>query len=178
MKTFLIGISGYANIRVTLSSVLWNAELLRKVELLSHMIPIKNVQITYVTDCTEKLSAIIPIFKQKEYSFHEVISFIQQSDKDYYRINYILIKGVNDHQDDFNRFISYLKDIKDKMMIRISKLNETEASKRNELYSTTIETMEQMNQFLQNAGIHSYVFYARKNDHMNCGQLITENKEE
>ena len=46
------------------------------------------------------------------------------------------------------------------------------------MYPAEIEVMEKFHQFLQKEGMNSYVFYAKKNDHMNCGQLITENKEE
>lgn len=178
VETFLKGLNGYKNIRVTLSSVLWNAELLRKVELLSNQIQIKNIQLTYVTDCEETLSKIIPIYKQNDYKLNEIVRFIKQSPKDYYRFNYILMKGINDEQKDFEIFINKMIDIKDKIMIRISKLNETRASKRNCLYPAEIEVMEKFHCLLQDAGIHSYIFYARKNDYMNCGQLITENKEE
>lgn len=178
VERFLLGLKDYSNVSVTLSSILWNAELLRKVELLSSQIRIRNIQLTYVTDFDEKLSEIVPIYRQKENKLNEVIAYINQSCKDYYRFNYILLKGINDDQEHFQVFTSKMKEIKDKIRIRISKLNETEASKRNRLYPVEIEVMERFHRFLQDAGMNSYVFYALKNDHMNCGQLITENKEE
>ena len=178
VERFLLGLKGYTNLSVTLSSVLWNAELLRKVELLSSQIRIRNVQITYVTDNDEIRSKIIPIYRQKEYKLDEVIAFMKESHKDYYRLNYILMEGINDNQKDFEIFANKMRDLKDKVIIRISKLNETKASKRNRLYPAEMEVMEKFHRFLQDAGMNSYVFYAKKNDHMNCGQLITENKEE
>ena len=147
-------------------------------ELLSSQIRIRNVQITYVTDNDEIRSKIIPIYRQKEYKLDEVIAFMKESHKDYYRLNYILMEGINDNQKDFEIFANKMRDLKDKVIIRISKLNETKASKRNRLYPAEMEVMEKFHRFLQDAGMNSYVFYAKKNDHMNCGQLITENKEE
>ena len=178
VERFLLGLKDYTNVSVTLSSVLWNAELLRKVELLSSQIRIRNVQLTYITDSDERRSEIIPIYRQKEYLLDEVIAFMKESHQAYYRFNYILMKGINDDQQDFKNFARKMEDINDKVIIRISKLNETEASKSNHLYPAEIEVMEKFHQFLQKEGMNSYVFYAKKNDHMNCGQLITENKEE
>ncbi len=178
VERFLLGLKEYTNISVTLSSILWNAELLRKVELLSRQIRIRNVQLTYVTEDDKRRSEIIPIYKQKEYKFDEVIEFMKKSHKTYYRFNYILMKGINDKQKDFEIFADKMRDIKEKVIVRISKLNETRASKRNHLYPAEIAVMEKFRLFLRNEGLHSYVFYAKKNDHMNCGQLITENREE
>lgn len=174
VKAFLIHIQGYQNVHVTLSSCLWNFELLKKVNLFNNFIKIKNVQITYVTNKIEKLEKLIPFYQGRTYYLDEVFRYIEMSDKDYYRINYIMIKGVNDSEEDFNSFYNLLEKVQDKIVVRISRLNETATSKRNGLSPTDISTLECLQNFLQQKNISSYIFYAHKDDNMNCGQLITE----
>ncbi len=85
-----------------------------------------------------------------------------------------MIKDVNNSLEDFDNFKSNLIEIKDKIVVRISKLNETKTTKMNNLYPDEIEVMEQFKNILTEAKIKSYIFYSEKNDNLNCGQLISE----
>lgn len=174
VREFLLKIKSYANVYVTLSSCLWNMNMLRNVEELSSKIRIRNIQITYVTEEKADMENIIPYYKKNGYGFNLVRQYIMDSGFSCYRINYIMIRGVNDSVDDFQRFIKNFECIKDKIVVRISKLNETGATRRNHLQATEIKVLEEFQGILQKSGIRSYVFYACKNDNMNCGQLITE----
>lgn len=174
VKKFLVSIQGFNNLTLTLSSCLWNKELLKKAEELGGIIPIRNIQITYVTDRKEQLVKIVPFYHNNEYNFRDLIQYIKDSDKGYYRVNYILMKNINDGEEDFYRFSEKLKEISDKVTVRISKLNETGATRRNNLFPAGLDDMQRFQNILQNEGLNSYAFYAYKNDNMNCGQLITE----
>lgn len=174
VKAFLISIQGYRNLHVTLSSCFWNTELLKKVDLFSDFINIKNIQITYVTDNKEKLEKLIPFYEGRAYYLDEVFRYIEMSDKEYYRINYIMIKDVNDSKEDFDSFCEIMEKVRSKVVVRISKLNETGTTKRTGLLPTDISTLEYFQSLLQEKNINSYIFYAHKNDNMNCGQLIAE----
>lgn len=138
------------------------------------MISIRNIQITYVTDKREQLMKAIPFYQSHKYNLQEIVQHIKDSDQKYYRINYIMIKGVNDGAENFYRFGKNLKEISDKVTVRISKLNETGATRRNNLFPTDVDDLQKLQGILQEADIKSYVFFAHKNDNMNCGQLITE----
>lgn len=174
VEQFLLKLQKYKNLHVTLSSCLWNVELIKKVENLRRYIKIRNIQITYVTDDKAKLERIIPFYQKNDYYFKQLIEYIQESKTEYYRINYVMIKGVNDSAEEFYNFRNNIEKIKDKVVVRISKLNETGATRRNQLESTDIAVLEEFQRILQEENIKSYVFYAYKNDNMNCGQLITE----
>ena len=174
VELFLKRIKDTKNLYVTLSSCLWNVDLLKKVHGLSKYISIRNVQITFITDDNEILSRIIPYYQSKEYQMREVLDYIKTSEEQYYRVNYIMIKNINDSEEIFRRFCNLLNEVKDKVIVRISKLNETKATKRNQLQSTDINKLEMLQKSLQKENIKSYIFYAHKNDNMNCGQLITE----
>ncbi len=174
VERFLMKVKKYKNLHITLSSCLWNKELLQKAELFGKGIPIRNLQITYVTDKAEQLANIIPFYKNYRYDFEELIQYIKASNAKNYRINYIMIKGVNDRDVDFQRFRENLNEVSDKIVVRISKLNETGATRRNNLSPTGIDALQKLQSILQKDGIKSYIYYAYKNDNMNCGQLITE----
>jgi len=176
VEKFLLRLNKYSNLYVTLSSCLWNAELIQKIKKISNSIKIRNIQITFVSDQDNILSWIIPYYQNYNYDFRELIRCIEQGDEDYYRINYIMIKGINDSKEVFCRVCNKLKVIGDKIIVRISRLNETGATRKNNLQPTDIATMEVLQRMLTEKKIKSYIFYAEKNDNMNCGQLITESE--
>lgn len=165
----------YGNIYVTLSSCMWNTEYLKRVDELAEEIPIRNIQITYISDHKDTLGTVVPVYRQRIPNFDEVLVYLSSHPaKRYFRINYIMIAGVNDSQEDFERFAKRIQAVKSQVRVRISKLNETMATKRNHLKTTPVERLEHFQKLLSGYGIDSYVFYAKKNDNMNCGQLITE----
>ena len=174
VEKFFLKIKRYNNVYFTISSCLWNVDMLQKVDILGQQVRMRYVQITYVTDEKEKLGEIIPFYQKCENSFEDVLHYVAGSTQTYYRINYIMIKGVNDGVEDFHKFRDNVKNIADKVVVRISKLNETRTTRRNHLHPTDISPMEDFQSILQEVGIKSYIFYACKNDNMNCGQLITE----
>lgn len=173
---FLSGLTTYKNLHVTLSSCLWNKEDLKKIEEFSERISIRNIQITCVSAQNEQMGKLIPIYLQRKSNFDEIIEYIGISAKSYYRVNYIMIRGINDSEEDFREFSNKIEVVKDKVVVRISKLNETAATERHNLYPPILEKMGQFQNILESAGINCYLFYAFKNDHMNCGQLITEDR--
>lgn len=174
VKKFLINLQEYRNLYVTLSSCFWNSKLMTIIDDFNKNIKIKNIQITYVTNKVDELEKLIPFYQGREFCFDEIIQYIEMSDKKYYRINYIMIKDVNDSKDDFDSFCDIVWKVRDKVIVRIAKLNETGTTKKNGLMSTDISALEYFHKLLQQKNINSYIFYAHKNDNMNCGQLITE----
>ena len=76
--------------------------------------------------------------------------------------------------DDVSRFIRLVDGIKDKITIRLSRLNETGATKDNHLVPPDCVRLGEINEQMKSAGLQSYIFYSENNDNMNCGQLITE----
>lgn len=173
---FIEGLNEYPNIHITLSSCLWNKNTLQKVSNDFDTQRIRTVQITYISDKQEVTEDVIPVYSKKKLNFDEIIEFILKSSQIYYRINYVLIKGVNDKYEDFKDFRDKVVIIKDKIVIRISKLNETCATKKYGLKPAENSTMLILEDFLKRSGIRCYQFWSQKNDNMNCGQLVTEKK--
>lgn len=172
--SFLRQLSTYDGVQVTLSSCLWDRALLEQVAHLEPQSVIRKLQITFVSDKPNVLRTVIPAYADRAPNLGEVIDFIKTSNKMYYRINYVLIKGVNDGLCDFQRLRDALEEVKDKTIVRISKLNETRATERNSLSRADDGKAEELQALLSAAGVTSYIFCSERNDHMNCGQLVTE----
>lgn len=172
--SFLRQLSTYDGVQATLSSCLWDRALLEQVTHLEPQSVIRKLQITFVSDKQDVLQTVIPAYADRAPNLGEVIDFIKTSNKMYYRINYVLIKGVNDGPGDFQHLRDALEEVKDKTIVRISKLNETRATERNSLSRADDGKAEELQALLSAAGVTSYIFCSERNDHMNCGQLVTE----
>lgn len=172
--SFLRQLSTYDRVQATLSSCLWDRALLEQVTHLEPQSVIRKLQITFVSDKQDVLQTVIPAYADRAPNLGEVIDFIKKSNKMYYRINYVLIKGVNDGPGDFQHLRDALEEVKDKTIVRISKLNETRATERNSLSRADDGKAEELQALLSAAGVTSYIFCSERNDHMNCGQLVTE----
>lgn len=173
-EKFLLMLRNYKNVHITLSSCLWKKETLTKIEELAGELTFRYIQITYVSNDINKLSKISPASVSQELSINEIVNYIAASSKTYYRFNYIMIHGINDSEESWQQFIDLVSSVKNKIIVRISKLNETPMTIKNHLEAADIQVMKQFETKLNQNGIKSYVFYAYYNDHMNCGQLITE----
>lgn len=173
---FLDTLRGYKNLSLTLSSNFWTAPLLAKATAISAFLPIRYIQYTYVSDRQDiraRLIGIMDSMEQKDF-LGEYISFIKAGSDSFYRINYIVISGVNDSTDDVDRFIRLVDGVKDKLTVRLSQLNETGATRENQLVPCGHMRLAEINEQMKNRGLQSYVFYSENNDNMNCGQLVTE----
>lgn len=166
--------SKYANIEFTLSSCQWSPDLFSLAdELVKKKYPIRYFQIAYIAHPNVlREKRIIPAALKAMCSLDQIVEHIRQSDNSCYRINYVMIEGVNDDEYSFNQFASLVVQIQSRILIRISRMNITEASKRNNLLPPSLEDMQKFKTILSSLSVNSYLFYAEKNDNMNCGQLI------
>ena len=171
---FFDWLKNFTHIKLNVSSCFWNKSSLQRIEDNLDKWYIRILQITYISDNRDKTQEIIPEYNKKTFDFSEIVDFISKSKQNYFRINYVLIKGVNDSIEDFKRFASKVRGIRDKVVIRISKLNETCATRKYGLQPVDLDSMYNFEEMLSQAGIKSYKFWSSKNDDMNCGQLITE----
>ena len=161
----------------TVSSCFWTTSLLKRVESMYEIAHFRAVQVTYLSSNQCILKRLMGWF---EYSnsdridFDKIVRYISTSKIPQYRINYLMLKGINDSDESFDEFISLVLSIRDRIIVRISKLNVTKASFINGIQESTIEKMEQLKSALEEKVIKAYLFYSMKNDGMNCGQLLTE----
>lgn len=167
----------YPNLRFATSSCCMNFRLFKAMEEMAAQVHFSNIQITHLSTDERKIKFLIPgipeITKSKEMS-----QLILNSKLDALRINYLLIKNLNDSVDDIMNFVACYAPVKDKVVVKISTLNSTEASKHHNVESGSLDKAREFCRCLTKFGFECYVFHAFLNDQMNCGQLISERKQQ
>lgn len=166
----------YENISFTVSSCQWSDNLFEivKKSCLAN-IKIRYLQITYVGEKDFVLNNnLIPTISNDVCNLSEIVANIKESTYNCFRINYVVISGVNDSDDDFRAFAEEVRSVSNKIIVRVSRMNSTNASKKNKLAIPDMESLKRFDGILNMNHIPHYLFYADKDDNMNCGQLISE----
>ena len=163
----------YPNLVFDVSTIKLNQKTMEALSQFKDSNWIRNIQITFVgkDDQTVNLSNYL---KKEKYNFEEIVSLIQNSAFNNFRINYVMIENINDGEETFQYFIKSIISIKKQIKVRISKINETNTSIFYGLMPPKNERLERLNILLEQEKIDSYIFYSLENDNMNCGQLISE----
>lgn len=154
------------------SSCYWTKTSIAKIEKYRNYI--KTIQMTYLSFAIDTVRRIIPGLPPDFTEAQDVIHILNDSMFSRFRINYIMIKDLNDSDDDFLEFLRIVSGYKEKTIVRISKMNMTNAARSNQLQTPEIKELFKLDTILKHNGVNSYVFYSFQDDNMNCGQLITE----
>lgn len=160
-----------------ISSCAWGDNMLKSAEQVANSdVSIKFLQYTYLSHSRDKILSIIPYYPHdcNIESLGTIVSGSKLTDK--LRINYLMIKDVNDDDNSFEEFLRIIAPIKQNVLVRISKLNPTSCSVKHGLKAASDKKLKQLNEMCKNECISSYIFMSHQNDNMNCGQLITDNK--
>ena len=158
----------------TVSSCIWNAVSFQAACHLSVSTNVRAVNVTFVSMIEPIVRQLIVYYKSHVYDFETVVGLIKSSTLENIRINYLMIKGINDGIEDYKKFADTIQCIKEKVTIRISKLNRTLSSETAGLYAPDLRCLTSCQQYLEQRGFSAYTFYSMNDDQMNCGQLITE----
>ena len=166
----------HPNFCFTVSSCNWTKEMLSKIEDVSYKIAFRNIQSTYISFDQSVATMIIPGLRCTGFDYSLFVEHIKNSRLDNWRINYLLLHSVNDDDDSFERFVQIVNPIREKVLVRISSLNETIASTSSGLHPALLERSVALQNKLQSNGTNAYLFHSDINDNMSCGQLILERK--
>jgi adenine C2-methylase RlmN of 23S rRNA A2503 and tRNA A37 len=159
----------YKNFLFDISTIALNESILNELEKIENISKIRYFQLTFIS-MNEKAKELVNI--NFNYNFENIIKIANASNFKKFRINYIMIKNYNDTNEEFEKFMNCIKVINDKVTVRISRINDTISSANNNLLCGSIENMNVLNELLNKNGIKAYTFYSKRNDNMNCGQLI------
>ena len=175
-KTILDICNRHNDIQFTVSSCHWTTEMFTRIQELYNKAMFRAVQITYISYKKDILYNVIDYFNltQTDCYFESIVNCIKESPIAKFRINYLLLSHINDSQEDFLTFISLIAPLKDKILVRISRLNITKACEINRISVSSLEKMEELKILLEDNGIQAYLFYAINNDKIGCGQLLSE----
>ena len=167
-------IFAYPEAKYTFSSCAWTPKLVSELENARILGYIKYVQMTFISLDSATVKKVIPNYIEGG-GITELVDYMSSSPLvQMFRINYLMIEGINDKDSDFQTFISAFEKLKGSIIVRISKLNETKCSQNNGLNSSSNARLNQLLSLCKEHGYKAYIFSAEKNDNMNCGQLITE----
>jgi len=157
-----------------ISSCAWTDNLVKEAEKVADEgVAFKYLQCTYISHDKNKVKSVIQHYPHEcdMNKLNDVIINSKLSNK--FRINYLMIKDINDDLS-FNNFVEIVKPIKDDILVRISKLNKTSSSVKNNLNPTGEKELLCLKEICEQNNIEAYIFRSQQNDNMNCGQLIMD----
>ena len=138
-------------------------------------LPIRYFQLPYYSCEKEKQKYIIQNIS-KNYDLRknidEAIKYKNNHKECRIKINYVVIKGVNDSEEDINKMINYLEKYKQDIIIKVSFLNYTEKCRENKLHSPNKNEMNRILRKLLLSGFDCYIFGTENNTELGCGQLV------
>lgn len=171
---FLNYFKGYMDIEFTFSTIYFNKTVYEFLLKAKKIINIRRFQITYITSIGNQATELIPWFKTHNYDIAETLKYIEKIEEVSFRINYVMIKHINDDEDSFMKFINIFFKVKSKIRVRISILNATPCTRRNKIDKPSNERAIKFQQILENHDFDCYIFQSHYDDNLSCGQLVAE----
>ena len=138
-------------------------------------LPIRYFQLPYYSCEKDKVKYIIQNVP-KDYdlrkNIEEAIKYKNNHKGCRVKINFVVMKGINDSKDAIDKMIHYLKIYKQDIIIKVSYLNYTKKCRENNLYSPVQNVMNKILNRLQSSGFDCYIFGTENNTELGCGQLV------
>jgi len=131
--------------------------------------PIDNLQISHSGATVEQVRWLMPGVPAATKLLAEASLCAQSPNVQKVKFNYILIQGFNDSDEDIRRLILFFKG--SPVIVRISALNPTTASRHHGLLPGTLARSQEIVHELQSNGINSFVHGCFSSTDVSCGQL-------
>lgn len=161
----------YSGAYFNFSTVGYNPKFLKFCDSAAQEIPLNYIQLTYLHFDKAELASIIPTGYLNAYDFDSLVETIK-STSSRVRFNFVMFEGFNDTREHWVNLEKNISPIKEKIVLRISRLNETEYSLKNGLKKPEIETLNTAHKYFEKCGYETHVFTPETNNNMNCGQLV------
>ena len=138
-------------------------------------LPIRTLQLSCYAFDLEKIKYIIKNIPKNYNLFDNIKNAIKYKNNHNIcrvKINYVVLKELNDGDEDINNLINCLNEFKNDIIIKISFLNYTKKCKENNLISPNKEDMLKIKNILIDNGFKCYLFGTENNTELGCGQLV------
>ena len=138
-------------------------------------LPIRTLQLSCYAFDLEKIKYIIKNIIKNYNLFDNIKNAIKYKNNNNIcrvKINYVVLKELNDSDEDINNLINCLNEFKNDIIIKISFLNYTKKCKENNLISPNKEDMLKIKNILIDNGFKCYLFGTENNTELGCGQLV------
>ncbi len=160
----------YPNVKFYLSSICVKPNFINILN--SSGLPFTSFWVTYVHFDAKKAGKIIPTLSKFKYNFKNIVDKLIFFNLCKVKINYVFIKDFNDSNKDIEQLLKILEPVKDKVIIRITKINPTVASCQNHLGVVESKRLLKIADLVESKGFQKHIYFTDTNDNFNCGQLI------
>lgn len=137
-------------------------------------LPIRTLQIPFYSDNEEKLKYIVKNLPES-YDFEKIVCQAIEYSSKYpecrVKINYIVMKDINDSDDDLMCICNCLKKFREQITLKISYLNYTKPGEQNKITSPGSERLDEIKMYFDKQGFSCYIFGTSVNTELGCGQL-------
>lgn len=161
----------FKNSFFTLTTVGFDPTFLDVVERLAEEVPIHWLQISYLHFDTSELMRVVPRADALGFDFEALVARIRTLARVPVRLNYVVIADFNDSEQHIAAMLDRIDGLQGVATLRISALNQTEASRRYSLVPAQPRTMCTIRDLCVQRGFEAYVFRSWRDDNLNCGQL-------
>lgn len=166
--------AAHQGLSFTLSTCCPDSSMMSRVEALAHEITLYCLQVTIVSANPKTVVSLICHYRHERFDAGKLVKLIQVSPLPHVRLNYVVVGGQNDSEDEFKALAYAFAPVAGKVTFRVSPMNETVASRRNGLVPPDPSRCNRLVQMLTAQGFSAYAYCAMHDDHMNCGQLVSE----
>ncbi len=128
-----------------------------------------NVQVTMCGTSDEMIRQVMPRAPRLKEAVQLVMEIADSASVRKAKINYVLLKGLNDTDDSLDCLIRTFRG--SRVIVKISAMNTTIASRRNNLVSGELVRAREFVARLTENGVDSFVFGAFSGIDLSCGQL-------
>lgn len=138
---------------------------------LSDEINLKYLQVSVFSSNARAVRSMMPLGERLGYSPAALVSAMAAEPRLRYRLNYVVIEGLNSEEAQIESILDAFAPVRHNSVLRVSRLNETSASKRNGLRQPTLSAVRAVVEKALDRGWDAYHFFSHGDDQLNCGQL-------
>lgn len=137
----------------------------------SERIRLRLVQVSQFSADSAVVRGLMPLGDRLGYDVTTLVEALAAEARLRYRINLVVMAGVNDSPEQVGALLSVLEPVRQRSVLRVSRLNRTSASERHALVPPPTAVVEQIAATARGRGWDAYAFYSHGDDRLNCGQL-------
>lgn len=138
---------------------------------LSEEVNLKYLQVSVFSSDALAVRAMMPLGERLGYTPEALVGAMAAESRIKYRLNYVVIDGLNSEREQVESILDAFEPVRRNSVLRVSRLNETAASKRNGLRQPSLSTVKSVVENATRRGWDAYHFYSHGDDNLNCGQL-------
>lgn len=161
----------YPHAQFVLTTVGIRPHFLGAVGSLSESVDIKYLQVSVFSADDGRVHDVMPLGARLGYDMRSLVHAMDAEKRLRYRLNYVVIDGLNNEASQISAILDVLDPVRDRSVLRVSRLNETNASRRNGLRRPSVQSVKNVVGSAQEREWDAYWFYSHGDDQLNCGQL-------